>query len=309
MNALSTKPTVLLVDDEERILRSLSMLFRLQFKVHATTDPQQAIAIARNEPVHVVVSDQRMPQMLGADLLREIRAVSPNSMRLLLTGYSEYDAVVASINEGEVFRFIAKPWNAAELRSSVLQAAEIAMSLSQQAAPEQLVPMAATPAGVLVIDTDPSTEQSVREIVGAARPVYGAASLDEGFECLARHDVAVLISELFVNGEALTGALQMLKAQHPEVVTLVLTSFRDVSTLVGLINGAQVYRFLPKPLRKGPLSMSLQSALNHRQTLHAQPRLARRHAVQITPGEGDPRIASKVMSYLSRLRARSLGSS
>ena len=101
----------------------------------------------------------------------------------------------------------------------------------------------------------------------------------------------------------------MLKAQHPEVVTLVLTSFRDVSTLVGLINGAQVYRFLPKPLRKGPLSMSLQSALNHRQTLHAQPRLARRHAVQITPGEGDPRIASKVMSYLSRLRARSLGSS
>ncbi|MDT0497539.1 response regulator [Algiphilus sp. W345] len=309
MNTLTTKPTVLLVDDEERILRSLSMLFRLQFKIHATTNPQQAIAIARSEPVHVVVSDQRMPQMLGADLLREIRAVSPNSMRLLLTGYSEYEAVVASINEGEVFRFIAKPWDAVELRSSVLQAAEIAMNLSEQAAVEPARAMTAAPAGVLVIDTDPATEQSVREIVGASRPVYGATSLDEGFECLARHDVAVLISELFVNGDALTGALQMLKAQHPEVVTLVLTSFRDVSTLVGLINGAQVYRFLPKPLRKGPLSMSLQSALNHRQTLHAQPRLAQRHAVQITPGEGDPSIARKVMSYLSRLRARGLGSS
>lgn len=306
---MNDKPTILLVDDEERILRSLSMLFRLQFKVHATTDPHRAIAIARSEPVHVVVSDQRMPQMLGADLLREIRAVSPNSMRLLLTGYSEYDAVVASINEGEVFRFIAKPWNAAELRSSVLQAAEIAMSLS--AAPttsEPVAPMATTPAGVLVIDTDPSTEQSVREILGVSRPVYGAASLDEGFESLAQHDVAVLISELFVNGEALTGALQMLKAQHPEVVTLVLTSFRDVSTLVGLINGAQVFRFLPKPLRKGPLSMSLQSALNHRQTLQARPQLARRHAVQETRGDGDPRIASKVMNYLSRLRARRLGS-
>ena len=92
---MTDKPTLLLIDDEERILRSLAMLFRGSYQVHATVDPHEAIALVERERVHVVVSDQRMPVMRGADLLREVRSRSPNSMRILLTGYSELDAVVS----------------------------------------------------------------------------------------------------------------------------------------------------------------------------------------------------------------------
>ena len=108
---MTDKPTLLLIDDEERILRSLAMLFRGSYQVHATVDPHEAIALVERERVHVVVSDQRMPVMRGADLLREVRSRSPNSMRILLTGYSELDAVVSSVNEGEIFRFVQKPWD------------------------------------------------------------------------------------------------------------------------------------------------------------------------------------------------------
>ena len=81
---MTDKPTLLLIDDEERILRSLAMLFRGSYQVHATVDPHEAIALVERERVHVVVSDQRMPVMRGADLLREVRSRSPNSMRILL---------------------------------------------------------------------------------------------------------------------------------------------------------------------------------------------------------------------------------
>lgn len=113
----------------EMIQGVVDQLFRPHYRLHATTDPQEALAIVAREPVHVVVSDQRMPLMRGAELLRRIKETSPSTMRLLLTGYSELDAVLASVNEGEIFRFINKPWDASELRSTVQQAAAIAQTL------------------------------------------------------------------------------------------------------------------------------------------------------------------------------------
>ena len=107
-----SKPTLLLIDDEERILRSLRMLFFIGYDVRTTTDPDEAIRILREEKVHVIVSDQRMPVMQGSELLRIARETSPATMRILLTGYSDLDASIASVNEGEVFRYLMKPWNA-----------------------------------------------------------------------------------------------------------------------------------------------------------------------------------------------------
>ena len=89
------KPTLLLVDDEERILRSLAMLFRSSYNVLTTVDANQALEIVARERVHVIVSDQKMPVMRGADLLRLVKERSPNTMRILLTGYSELESVVA----------------------------------------------------------------------------------------------------------------------------------------------------------------------------------------------------------------------
>jgi len=93
------------------------MLFFSGYNVRMTTDPYEAIKILRDERVHVVVSDQRMPVMQGSELLRIARETRPHhahpAHRL-----SDLDASIASVNEGEVFRYLMKPWDAEEVRSS-----------------------------------------------------------------------------------------------------------------------------------------------------------------------------------------------
>jgi DNA-binding NtrC family response regulator len=298
----AAKPTLLLVDDEERILRSLAMMFRPHFRVLATTEPRLAIDCVRRERVNVIVSDQRMPQMLGADLLREIRGISPNTMRILLTGYSELDAVVASVNEGEIFRFVSKPWDAQELRSSVQQAASIAEGLFAA----QLNPHSPETSGaaILVIDSDPSVTLAVRELAPPDRRVIGTSSIEAALEELARHEIGVIVSELQVGAQSVVPLLKVLKAQHPQVVTLVMTPFRDINVLVGLINQGQVFRFLPKPLRRNLLSTSLIAAMARHCAMVSTPALQAAHRVESMKEASEVSMASRISGFLSRLRGR-----
>lgn len=313
------KPNLVLVDDEERILRSLAMLFRPHYNLFTTTDARVALEHIRNEQTHVIVSDQRMPIMRGADLLKEVKEISPNTMRLLLTGYSELEAVVASVNEGEVFRFINKPWDANELKATVDQAAEIALNLFSSR-PSVAPPVttftetgnfiAPLPSeGILVIDDDSEVMKAVQEIVGPVQPVYWASTLEQAFEMLRELDIGVVVSELFVKKEPIALALKMLKAQHPEVVTIVMTPFQDTTILIGLINQGQVYRFLPKPIRRGPLGMNIASALRHHRSLKASPQLLSAHRVESIRHVEDNGMATRVIGFLGRLRSRNLASS
>lgn len=302
----NSKPQLLLVDDEERILRSLAMLFRSAYAVQTTTDANQALDIVTRERIHVIVSDQKMPIMRGAELLRQVKERSPNTMRILLTGYSELEAVVASVNEGEIFRFINKPWDAEELRSTVSQAVEISQTLFATPLP-QFAPDA-VPAGsaILVIDDDAEVISVIKEIVPRSQPVLWAQSLEAALGFLETCDVGVIISELLVGRENISAFLKMLKAHHPEIVTIVLTPLNDAGVFINLINQGQVYRLIPKPLRRGPFGMNISSALRHHQMLRASPRLRAIHAVEqikVAPPE-DHGVATRVMGFLGRLRAR-----
>lgn len=306
-----SKPRLLLVDDEERILRSLSMLFRGRYELMVTTDCGAALRAVASSRVHVVVSDQRMPQMRGAELLRQVRERSPQTMRILLTGYSELDAVVASVNEGEIFRFVTKPWDAAELSNTVRQAAEIAGSLFAADAPAPQPAVAAPDAAeaVLVIDDDAEVYESVVHTLGGlpgapAPQAIWARSIDEALAALERHPVGVVVSEMAVRGENLGSLLKPLKAQRPEIVTIVLTPFDDVSAFIGLINQAQVYRLLPKPLRRGAFGMSLASALRHHRQLRGAPVLRHAHAVELSRERADTGLANRIAGLMSRLRGK-----
>jgi serine/threonine-protein kinase len=303
MNLPPGKLSLLLVDDEERILRSLAMLFRGAYRLQGTTDPQAALALVERETVHVIVSDQKMPTMRGAELLREVRSRSPHTMRILLTGYSELDAVVASVNEGEIFRYVSKPWDAAELRATVDEAAQIARS--QLEAPLAASIATAAPGaaeGILVIDDDAEVFRIVREVAGTAQPAYWARSMEQAFELLAAQNIGVVVSELRAGGESLTAALKLLKAQHPEVVTIVMTPFEDTGVLVGLINQGHVFRLLPKPVRRGPLGMNVASALRQHRVLKASPILRRRHQVEKIRQPEEVSVTARVMGFLGRLR-------
>ena len=121
----STGWTVLCVDDEPSILSALKRVLRSEdCKVLQAGSGTEALALLEQHPVDVVVSDMRMPGMDGAELLAQVRARWPTTSRILLTGYADMKATIAAINEGQIYRYIHKPWDETELRLTVRQAAE-----------------------------------------------------------------------------------------------------------------------------------------------------------------------------------------
>ena len=100
------KYSVLFVDDEKRILTALRSIFRREYDVYIANSGREALAVLESKPVDVIVSDQRMPNMLGHELLAEVHKRYPKTMRLLLTGFMDKEAIVDTINEGEIYRFI-----------------------------------------------------------------------------------------------------------------------------------------------------------------------------------------------------------
>jgi len=102
---------VLLVDDEANILNALGRLFLdRDVRVLRAENGEEALGIVRREPVAVVVSDNLMPGMRGVELLSRVRNLSPDTVRVLLTGYADLPTAIEAINRGEVFRFHVKPW-------------------------------------------------------------------------------------------------------------------------------------------------------------------------------------------------------
>jgi len=119
--------TILLVDDEAAILRALQRLFRREgYHILTAESGRQALDVLANasDPVSLIISDQRMPKMSGAEFLEQSRDIVPDAMRFLLTAYSDVDAVIASINRGEVQRYLTKPWNDQDLLLQTREAIE-----------------------------------------------------------------------------------------------------------------------------------------------------------------------------------------
>lgn len=120
------KPRLLFVDDEQRVLNSMRIMFRRQFDLYLASHGAEALDIVKDNDIDVIVADHRMPQMTGVEVLTKVRSMSPRTVRILLTGYADLDAVEGSINEGEVFRFLTKPCAPDQLRETVSLAAKLA---------------------------------------------------------------------------------------------------------------------------------------------------------------------------------------
>ena len=116
--------TLLVVDDEPDIVRSVQDLLRRDWHVVGTTRAAEALELMQREEVHVIMSDQRMPEMTGVQFLSQVRGDHPDALRLLFTGYADIHAVIDAINQGNVYRYITKPWDPDELRTVLAQAAE-----------------------------------------------------------------------------------------------------------------------------------------------------------------------------------------
>jgi adenylate cyclase len=117
------KPTILVVDDEIEILRILGRTLGNDYHVLTAQSAKEALGLLNNS-VQIILSDQRMPEMDGAALLKAARVKYPNSVRMMMSGYSDIDALIRSVNDGEIFYFIKKPWDLPVLRRTLEAAVE-----------------------------------------------------------------------------------------------------------------------------------------------------------------------------------------
>lgn len=125
LKEISRKHNILIVDDERQIIKSLKRLLNSEaYLIFSTTMPEEAVEILQQSKIDVMVCDQRMPNISGLELLKYSKRISPGTVKILMTGYSDIDIAVSSINEGNIFYYISKPWDNENLKAVIKRAVE-----------------------------------------------------------------------------------------------------------------------------------------------------------------------------------------
>jgi DNA-binding NtrC family response regulator len=177
----TNKPRLLFVDDEQRVLNSMRIMFRRQFDLYLASHGVEALNIIKDNDIDVIVADHRMPNMTGVEVLTRVRAMSPRTVRILLTGYADLDAVEGSINEGEVFRFLTKPCAPDQLRETVSLAAKLAReTFKSPSAEEAEDDLSAEDVLDIVMDGEMTDQLSAPDPSPAAAPTAAAVPADTG---------------------------------------------------------------------------------------------------------------------------------
>lgn len=127
--------SLLIVDDERGILNTLEESFRDMFRVHTANSGTEALQIFRDKEIHLVLSDQRMPEMTGVELFGKLKEINPTPVRILITGYSDINVVIRGLNEGLMWQYVTKPWDTEDLKALLRRAAKHYLKESQQDEP------------------------------------------------------------------------------------------------------------------------------------------------------------------------------
>ena len=396
---MTGKARILFVDDEKRVLNSMRGLFRRDYELFLTCEGSEAIRIAAENEIDVIVADQRMPGMTGVEVLAKMKEMSPRTVRILLTGYADPSAVEGSINLGEVFRFLSKPCPPKLLRETLTQA--ISASRTQPVAPTpepapqptpqttppaqtttpqvttpRLAPAPAVPAaspswpdtslhdndetqpslpaldesaikaaekpseshwqtvtnvvmsedtveetqdnvaltfhtlgikdvGVVVftIDSDFATT-AIRAISTDLNTVL-ATSLTKAAQAITQQNTGVLVTDFTTDKTTMQRIIGALKKHMPELVTIVVSSGRDTTDMINLINYGQVFRYVLKPIEPEQLRKDIQSAAVRHLYLLNNPESAKRHDVLDSPESGE--TSRSINQFIGDVRDRRRG--
>lgn len=120
-----TKISILYIDDEVNNLSAFKANFRRLYQVFTTDSIAEAKKILAENEIHIIISDQRMPEMTGIDFFSSILESHPEPIRMLLTGYADINAVIGAINKGQVYKYFSKPWDENELKENIEKAYEL----------------------------------------------------------------------------------------------------------------------------------------------------------------------------------------
>jgi serine/threonine-protein kinase len=248
---------VLFIDDEERILNALRALFRTTYDVYTAASGEEAFKLLEEHTFHIVVSDQRMPGVTGVELLREVKRMYPRTVRLLLTGYSDLTALVGSINDGEVFRYIKKPWDNDDIRMVMGEAAALVAKFM----PTPVKPKAPRSGSLMVIDAGQGLATGIERLVGETAKVHRVSSPKDAAKILQTEDVAAVIADLRAGKDGLIALFRLLKAKRPETFSILVADEADAELVADLINHAQIFKFMSRPVNAREMRSHVSEAL------------------------------------------------
>lgn len=202
------KPKILIVDDDQLVLNALNRALSKESDVMLSLSGHAALQVLREQAVTVIISDQRMPEMTGVELFKEVMNIQPAAKRILLTGYSDREAMIDAVNEGHIYHYIQKPWEPDELKHIIRQAVELytlerensRLMEELKRANEQL----STENKILKQDVE--THYSFDSIIGKSSPMNEVFTL---MKKVIPSDVTV-----FIQGETGTGKELVAKAIH-----------------------------------------------------------------------------------------------
>ncbi len=117
--------SILYIDDEENNLTSFKSTFRRDYHIHVAASGQEGLEIMEKHNIQLVITDQRMPDMTGIEFLEKIVPLYPDCMRMILTGFSDMEAIIQAINKGNIYRYVSKPWNREDLKITIDSALEV----------------------------------------------------------------------------------------------------------------------------------------------------------------------------------------
>lgn len=281
------RPVIMFIDDEPRVLKSMRAMFRRDYAVHLANSGADALKILAGNSIDVVVSDQRMPEMTGVEVLTEIKKLSPDTVRILLTGYADLAAVEASMNDAEVFKYLMKPCPADEVRGAVQAGLELrndgeplsGVVTVSEAPPSNVMPLKPVAktiikpvikdapvdkhtesVQVLLLSSDKTLADGVVKAC-ASNKLHHAPTLKSALALIQQHPIGVVVTDMAIDEREVNTLGAAVRRVTPEMVVILVSDQSDASVLIKLINSGEVFRFLLKPLQLGQCKIWIASAL------------------------------------------------
>lgn len=240
------KHRILLVDDEPNILSSLKRQLRAYYDVHTANDPEKALVDLKNgKPFSVVISDFRMPQMNGIEFLKEVKSRSPESTRMILTGYADLDNAIMAVNDGHVFRFLTKPCEKETLLQNIREAAkQYELITSKRILLEQTLKGSVE----LLTELTSLVNPQAGERISRVRRYVKYLAQKKEIKALWRLDIAAMLSQLgllilppgtmeaYIAGKELTAEQTELFAMHPVVAKDLVAKLPRMQSIAEMIS-------------------------------------------------------------------------
>ncbi len=293
---------ILLVDDEQNVIKALRRELQDDYAVEAFDSPAEALQRCQDTRFDLVIADYRMPGMDGVEFLRRFAELQPDAVRLMLSGQADFDALVGTVNEAHVYRFIDKPWDRTALAATVAEAlAHREQMLEHRRLAEryrqqhrwQPPPNPDRLFQVLVVDDDPKTLNAITHDLNArggwadlhaamlyqgdpSLPlerrdlrfnIFTATSPVEALEHAKRASYDVVIADYLMPEMDGLRFLEAFREIQPDAARILLSGHADKETLVNAINRSEIYGYIGKPWQEYLLKNTVSRAISFHELL------------------------------------------